>query len=46
MKHKVCDTCGDAAVNGIHGLDGRIEWGCAIHHNDTHPFSSDGLGQW
>lgn len=46
MKHKVCGTCGDSAVNGVYGLDGRIEWGCALHHDTSHPFSSDALGQW
>lgn len=46
MKHKVCGTCGDAAINGVYGIDGQIEWGCALHHDTSHPFSGDALGQW
>lgn len=45
MKHKVCDTCGAPAINGVYGLGGRIEWGCFLHHDTSHPFSSDALGQ-
>ena len=48
LKHKVCHTCGEPAVNGVYRDDGSIEWGCQFHHaqNTTHPFSSDALGQW
>lgn len=46
MKHKSCDTCGGPAINGVYRDDGSIEWGCEIHHDTTHPFSSEGLGQW
>ena len=45
MKYKKCDTCGSPAINGVYTSEG-IEWGCAIHHNTDHPFSSDALGQW
>jgi|GEM_PF-1992562 len=45
MKHKVCDTCGAPAINGVYTATG-IEWGCALHHDTTHPFDSDALGQW
>jgi len=44
MKHKVCDTCGAPAINGVHTITG-IEWGCRLHHDTTHPFDSDALGQ-
>lgn len=48
MKHKVCDTCGGPAINGVYLPGGGIEWGCEIHHYDnmTHPYDSDALGQW
>lgn len=46
MKHKTCDTCGAPAINGVYGIGGEIEWGCALHHDTSHPFSSDALGQW
>ncbi|MEN3145732.1 hypothetical protein ABCW43_00295 [Neorhizobium sp. IRAMC:178] len=48
MKHKFCEDCGAPAVNGVHGMDGRITWHCARHMFDAqeHPFSSDALGQW
>lgn len=46
MKHKACDTCGGAAINGVYRDDGSIEWGCTLHHSTDHPFSSDALGQW
>jgi len=45
MKHKLCDTCGAPAINGVHTITG-IEWGCELHHDTSHPFSSDALGQW
>jgi hypothetical protein len=46
MKHKVCDTCGNAAINGVHTADG-IEWYCERHEYEAtlHPFSSEALGQ-
>lgn len=46
MKHKVCDTCGDPAINGVHVNDG-IEWYCERHEYEAtlHPFSSEALGQ-
>ena len=46
MKHKVCETCGEPAINGaIHA--GGIEWYCARHEYEArlHPFSSEALGQ-
>ena len=46
MKYKKCDTCGAPAINGVYSITGRIEWGCALHHDNSHPFSSDSLGQW
>ena len=48
MKYRKCDTCGEAAVNGVYGLGGEIEWFCEAHRYDAteHPFSSDVLGQW
>lgn len=45
MAHKTCDTCGAPAINGVHTTTG-IEWGCRLHHDTSHPFSSDALGQW
>ena len=45
MTHKSCDTCGAPAINGVYTETG-IEWGCALHHDTSHPFSSDALGQW
>lgn len=47
MKWKVCDTCGDAAVNGVRHEDG-VEWFCENHRYEAtlHPFDSDALGQW
>jgi len=46
MVHKVCDTCGDPAVNGVYTNDPShpIEWGCILHH-DTTPITA-GHGQW
>ena len=51
-KRVECRVCGDPAVNGVvssflastpvdpvHGVP--IEWYCALHHCDTHPFSDD-----
>jgi hypothetical protein len=48
MKHKFCYTCGAPAINGVYtnDRDRPIEWGCALHHDTSHPFSSDALGQW
>lgn len=48
MKHKKCDTCGEAAINGVYtgDPDHPIEWGCRLHHDTSHPFSSEALGQW
>lgn len=46
MKYKFCSTCGEPAINGIYLDDGTIEWGCELHHDTSHPFSSDSLGQW
>lgn len=45
MKFKTCFHCGEPAVNGVYTASG-IEWQCARHRDDTHPFSSDALGQW
>jgi hypothetical protein len=47
MKHKKCDTCGEAAINGVH-VNGGIEWYCERHEYEAtlHPFSSEALGQW
>lgn len=45
MMHKFCH-CGENAVNGLHTITG-IEWLCAQHiHENDHPFSCEGLGQW
>lgn len=48
MTHKWCEDCERKAVNGIHGIDGKIHWYCHDHmaENSAHPFSSDALGQW
>ncbi len=50
MKHKVCDTCGEPAINGVRTncVDQPIEWYCARHEYEAtlHPFSSEALGQW
>jgi len=43
MAHKVCDTCGAPAINGVYTASG-IEWGCELHH-DTTPITA-GHGQW
>jgi hypothetical protein len=46
-----CEQCGVWATNGVHtnfetsSGDG-IEWTCDKHFDDTHPFSSEALGQW
>jgi endogenous inhibitor of DNA gyrase (YacG/DUF329 family) len=45
MTHKSCGVCGAPAINGVYTATG-IEWGCALHHDTSHPFSSDALGQW
>ena len=47
MKYKRCDTCGEPAINGVHGITG-IEWFCKNHEVEAtmHPFSSEALGQW
>lgn len=45
MQFKRCHECGEPAVNGVYTITG-IEWHCAEHKDDTHPFSSDGHGQW
>jgi hypothetical protein len=47
MKFKVCEHCGDAAVNGLREADGT-HWYCADHMDEfsSHPFSSETLGQW
>ena len=47
MLYKICHTCGDPAVNGVHHGD-RIEWYCQNHEYDAtlHPFDSEALGQW
>ncbi len=45
MKHKTCYACGDPAINGVY-VNGGILWGCLVHHDTTHPNSSEGLGQW
>lgn len=44
MKFKFCAVCGGNAVNGLYTTTG-IEWLCAEHMDDTHPFSEDALGQ-
>jgi len=46
MKHKLCDTCGAPAINGVYtnDPDKPIEWGCELHH-DTTPITA-GHGQW
>jgi len=46
MKHKVCDTCGAPAINGVYtnDPDRPIEWGCILHH-DTTPITA-AHGQW
>lgn len=45
MKFKFCEACGDNAVNGIHGIGGRIEWYCANHMAEfsAHPFSDEAI---
>lgn len=47
MKYKVCDTCGEPAINGARNGD-EIEWYCAVHEYEArlHPFDSEALGQW
>lgn len=47
MKHKVCETCGMPAINGVRKADG-VEWFCAAHEYEAtlHPFDSEALGQW
>jgi len=46
MQHKVCDTCGAPAINGVYTNDPSrpIEWGCMLHH-DTTPITAS-HGQW
>jgi len=46
MKFKKCQSCGAPAVNGVYssfGLEGGIEWLCADHMDDTHPFDMEGV---
>ena len=55
-KRVCCEQCGAWATNGVesilahHPIDPvhgyRIEWTCDLHFDDTHPFDSEGLGQW
>jgi len=47
MLHKVCDTCGEPAINGVRKGDG-VEWYCQHHEYEArlHPFDSEALGQW
>ena len=45
MKHKKCAQCGEPAVNGVI-WNGEVTWYCMAHLDNTHPFSSDALGQW
>jgi len=44
MAHKKCHYCGAPAVNGVYSITG-IEWLCSQHMDNSHPFSSDALGQ-
>lgn len=50
-KRMCCEQCGDYATNGVYtnfetsSGDG-IEWTCDNCFDDTHPFSSEALGQW
>lgn len=50
MKFKKCCVCGEPAVNGFHtNTVSGIDWLCQEHfdnYDDSHPFSSDALGQW
>lgn len=47
MRFKVCEECGEPAVNGLREADGT-HWYCEDHMAEysEHPFSSDALGQW
>ena len=47
MLYKVCDTCGNAAINGVRVND-TVEWYCERHEYEAtlHPFDSEALGQW
>ena len=50
MKFRFCSAegCNDHAVNGYYTNTG-VEWLCRYHfdmYDNSHPFSSDALGQW
>lgn len=47
MKYKVCDTCGEPAINGVRN-GAEVEWYCERHEYEArlHPFSDEALGQW